>query len=400
MRVAALVFMLAGYLPAAELTISPAIITQCVDGAAKATLSWKDAGTGLVQVRIGGPSGQALTGWEQPEGKADTGTWVINGMVFSLMDSSGIELASVTAQVRCGAVTDLPANSGYWPLATGNRWVFRYSSRWITSAYKEWRVTGTAVQNGKTWSVLDRPEGPWVLREDEQGRIWRLVLGGEQLILDPGTSPDPSALQTVTVRRAVSTVLGEFADGLEYQSTASMILETGAYARGVGPVSSTSSMLAGSSGGFWEGYQLVEARVNGRLWTTSIPRIELNAESLNPDVTGKKVTNCAVPCYFVACGLVPGADPAGTYKPCMQTRMGVENAPGGSSAVLELLDPRGNVLSSQPVAIALPGAVYIQMSLYSAPNEPYPPGDYLLRARLRDSQGIEKGSAALTLHLQ
>ena len=42
---------------------------------------------------------------------------------------------------------------------------------------------------------------------------------------------------------------------------------------------------------------------------------------VNLDVTGKNVTNCAIPCYFAACGLAGPVDPPGTYKPCARARV-------------------------------------------------------------------------------
>ena len=93
-------------------------------------------------------------------------------------------------------------------------------------------------------------------------------------------------------------------------------------------------MLTGSSGGFTQGRTLVEATVAGIRFPAPAPALKLGMESLTLDVTGRHVTNCAVPCYFVACGLVPGADPPGTYKPCAQARVGAGQLAGGS-------EPRG-----------------------------------------------------------
>jgi len=59
-------------------------------------------------------------------------------------------------------------------------------------------------------------------------------------------------------------------------------------------------------------------------------------ESSILDVSSGNVTNCAVPCYFVACGLTPGADPPGTYKPCFQAGVRLEHLPVQDSTTLEL----------------------------------------------------------------
>jgi hypothetical protein len=71
---------------------------------------------------------------------------------------------------------------------------------------------------------------------------------------------------------------------------------------------------------------LVEADVAGGIHFSALQStMELSIESLNLDVSGMKATNCAVPCYFAACYPAPGADPAGTYKPCAQARVALKN---------------------------------------------------------------------------
>lgn len=60
----------------------------------------------------------------------------------------------------------------------------------------------------------------------------------------------------------------------------------------------------------------------------------------------------AVPCLFVACGLVPGADPPGTYRPCLEASL------RGGAGRMQLKDSAGTVVFESPangwVRILLP----------------------------------------------
>jgi hypothetical protein len=96
-----------------------------------------------------------------------------------------------------------------------------------------------------------------------------------------------------------------------------------------------------------------------------------------------------VPCYFVACGLAPGADPPGTYKPCAQARVALRNWPAGQSRTvrIELLAGDGSLAFDQTFTMdAAPAesVTFIQVPLYSAPNQPLPAGAYQLSARTAD----------------
>jgi hypothetical protein len=154
---------------------------------------------------------------------------------------------------------------------------------------------------------------------------------------------------------------------------------------------SSQNLLTGSSGGFTNGRILVEAVVGGgNLRFTADAGLRVGMESLTLDVTGKQVTNCILPCYFAACGLGgPQPDPPGTYKPCARARVALENWPADASRTvrLRLLAPDGTVLYNQPFdLVSAPGevAVTTQIPLYSAPNQPYPPGVYQLTAATAD----------------
>ena len=73
----------------------------------RATLRWEAKGVVRVQIRVGSPTGPAMTGLENPSGSAATGAWVTNGMTFYLQDASDGSslgstrtLASVQVQVN------------------------------------------------------------------------------------------------------------------------------------------------------------------------------------------------------------------------------------------------------------------------------------------------------------
>jgi len=84
----------------------------------------------------------------------------------------------------------------------------------------------------------------------------------------------------------------------------------------------------------------------------------------------------------VACGLVPGADPPATYKPCFQVRV---DAAGLSGALqLDFLDSTGNALLHVDNA----PAGFRQIPLYGKPNEPYAPGTYRVRVRSGESEAV------------
>jgi hypothetical protein len=223
----------------------------------------------------------------------------------------------------------------------------------------------------------------WLVRVDDSGRIYLPGEGGrEQVWLDPAGT-DPAAVLQVISRRSYASPLGIFPDALIYQRYASLAREQGYLVRGLGLTSFQVDLLAGSSGGFFQSYELVEARIDGRLLLKRPAfEVRLEAERTWLDVTNRHVSNCAVPCYFVACGLVPGADPPDTWKPCLQVRVLAEDP-----AVELTLEDLGGVVLRRA---AIPGGRgYYSMPLYSEPNRPYPPGEYRLRAT-----GSEMGGAA------
>ena len=343
---------------AATLSISPETVNQCASGLGRVTVSWSGA-SGPVDVRVGSSQGVSMTGVVGPEGSASSGDWVTDGLGFFLVNQQGVAEAQATARVRCGSAAE-PAS--YFPLQVGNQWVYRLDSRLQTSDYVTRTISGTAQVGGLTYYTVSDQTGQVVmrLRPDADGRILRLSGNAEAILVDPKTASADS----------LTGPLGVFADALRVVTTmGGLIREESVYVRGIGLAKSSSTMLTGSSGGFILGLELVEARLDGGIrLVLPAAQVSLSIEKTVLDVTGRKVTNCAVPSYCVACFL---ADPPGTYKPCVQAR--VEGRPG---ADLELHNAAGTTVFR---AAALAGSLrYVQVPLYSRPNEPLAPGLYTL----------------------
>jgi len=287
------------------------------------------------------------------------------------------------------------ATGSYFPLDVGNEWVYRIDARQATALYQTWRVDRTEEAAGATWAVM-RIVGPgdtfleMRFRADPDGRVYQLKADGPELFLDPLTQTGAAELQYTGRGGGYTSALGSFADTYQYRNQSqSMVLETGVLARGVGLLSSTQSLIAGSSGGFSQGRTLVEATLAGglRIGGKSVA-FELGMESLTLDVTGRKVTNCAIPCYFVACAIAPGYDPPDTYKPCAQARVRGGGWSGDAPAVrLELIAPDGAVAWRTTLGseAARNGVSYVQVPLYGSPNQPFAPGAYRLQATAGDA---------------
>jgi hypothetical protein len=178
-------------------------------------------------------------------------------------------------------------------------------------------------------------------------------------------------------------------------------IERGTLARGIGLLSSTTVMNTGSSGGDTMIRTLVEAEVAGGIHFPALQSsMELGMESLNLNVSGMQVTNCAIPCYFVAC-YIAGADPAGTYKPCAQARVALKNWPAGQSrtVTLQLLAPGGAAAFNQTLTLdSAPSdsVTFVQVPLYSAPNVALAAGAYQLSAATADGAA----QSTVTLRVQ
>jgi hypothetical protein len=281
----------------------------------------------------------------------------------------------------------------------GDRWVYRTDDRFFTARYETWRIDRTETINGQQYFALtvyaaSGVTGESKFRVDEQGRILILTGNGDQLFLDPRPNGANGQLHPGNQAGSYKTAVGTFSDTITYTNPMGLLLENGMLGRGVGLLWSTTNLLTGSSGGFSSGRTLVDAVVDGgKTHYTATAGLRVGMESLTLDVTGKNVTNCILPCYFAACGLGgPQPDPPGTYKPCSRARVSLENWPVDASHTvhLRLIAPDSTVLSDQKYDLPnAPGEVVYttQVSLYSAPNTPYPPGTYQVSASTEDGAG-------------
>src|SRR5713226_1733595 len=293
------------------LQIRPDVVTECSQfSLGRATIVWNYPGPGPVQVRVG-PAAVPMTGLQPSIGSGDTDNWVSDGLLFTLVDSGGQELARATARVKCSPFPDpIPAallSTSYFPLQVGNQWVYRIDSRLGTANYSTMRVASVRIINDQAWySVLtgDDPNTAieTLYRADAQGRIYQLNRNGLEILwLDPTANPNPSAVIQILNGRGqpVRNALGSFPDTFGYVIMTPLRRETGTFARGVGRINSRADSLTGSSGGFVDGLDLVYARIGGNIrFATPALSVGLSVESNELDVSGGNVTNCAVPCYF------------------------------------------------------------------------------------------------------
>lgn len=390
---------------AAAFSISPETIYECASGLGHATLTWSGAAS-AAQIRVGSPQGVAMTGFDGTSGTVTTGDWVSNGMTFFLVNQQGIVEGTLAARVNCGGTASTLEqglkNGSFFPLQTGNTWVYRINSRQVTSDYITRTVTGTAQFGNQTYFTVMQTYRQSVtlfgyLRGDNQGRIWQFTPTAanpaETLLLDPAAERSGP----------FSSVLGSFPQAVFQSRTGpgSLSMDDSVFVRGLGLARTQSTMLTGSSGGFLSSLELVEVRLaDGVHLSQAAPHLALFTESTVLDVNGQHVTNCAVPCYFAACGLAPGADAPGTYKPCAQVRI---DGHSESAYTLELVlyDSRSQVVYR---TLAAPGAAgdfldYVQVQLYYQPNQPFMPGSYTLFAYLR-SGGQDIATAFIPIRIQ
>jgi hypothetical protein len=393
-------------------TVAPAVITHCDSyGHGIGLVIWNYDGPGPVVVHVDSSSGPPFTGPSDPSGSQWTGQWVVDEQVFVLTDISGRELGRVAARVKCNPEGEvlLPglASATYFPLQVGDQWIYNYSSRVVTSEYRMLRVSRAEIIGNDVWFVIEEStSGSSAVtesryRNDAMGRVFQLTAQGPQLWLDPTWDPNPSAILKISGHGiGAQTPAGTFSNTISYAALLNgLFLETGALARGIGRVYSSSNVLAGSSGGFSDSYTLVYAKIDDHIvYSAPAVAIQLSVEATSFDVSNRKAPNCAVPCYFVACGLVPGADPPGTYKPCFGARVQLGRIGWEEQSVdLELLDDTG-----RSVYRTTASAPQDQMStverpipLYSSPNTPFSTGAYQLRARTPDGR-----TATTPIHIE
>jgi hypothetical protein len=372
---------LAALASGATLTIS------CIDTLNVATLTWSGA-TGPVQIIVGKPTGTPLTGVVGTSGTAITGPWISDGLMFYLVDQSGNVEASVTANVYCSSLPPTVdqglASSGYFPLAVGNTWVYKTNDRLLTASYVVQTISSQVYQAGQIYYVLTQTTPTLglvdtlaMLRSDSNGVIYQYVNGADQVYLDPTSSGIAS----------YTGALGTFTDAIipPSQFNGGLIQTTSTYARGIGMVNSQSQMLSGSSGGFLQSLDLVDVKVNGFHLSLPVPKISLSIDNPSPNLSAQLAPNCAVPCYFVACALAPGADPPGTYRPCGQVRIDTSAEVPFYTVLVQLLDSTGTAVFQNSSQSATPASLnYIRLPLYTGqtPFTLLPPGIYSLVGKM------------------
>ncbi len=359
-----LLFLAAAAITVAQsVRIDPPVITACENGASgQATIFWD--GRGIAPVTLFAAD-TPMTGPEATTGATRTGSWVTDGMTFTLRNASGQALATARAVVKCDA-------GGWFPLDVGNEWHFRRNDRVITGAHSIWRVVRKEQVNGVTWSVLSgTPTDLTRLRTDPEGRLYSLSTANvERLLLDPTDAQ--TALWRVTARSPTAiTLAGVFSEELSWQGPIDGLgQQSGRLARGVGPTYYQTNVIAGSSGGFGSGYTLLEAVIGGARFVPNYPAVELSLETQAVNLGAKSARNCALPCYFVACF---GADSPTTYKPCIEANV------RGAAGRLTLTDPTGTVVFESPAN------GWVRIPLYTAPATPLPRGRYTVTATVNAS---------------
>lgn len=175
---------------------------------------------------------------------------------------------------------------------------------------------------------------------------------------------------------------------------------TSTFVRGVGRSFTRMEQLGGSSGGFSSSETLVEASINGKLYRiaeAAQPSVDLNL--------AERFRNCAMPCYYVACGLGSPVDPPGANKPCLEARIAASSLNFNSNLVLSITSSQGQLRyeqiiptsNSQPVLYhSLP--FYDQRSIGS-PITLFPPGDYFITLTALDPSGKPRASTTRALML-
>lgn len=111
------------------------------------------------------------------------------------------------------------------------------------------------------------------------------------------------------------------------------------------------------------------------------PKIALSIDNPFPDLTNQKASNCALPCYFVACGLGSPVDPPGTYRPCGQIRVDASAEAPLYTVLVELLDSTGHPVFQNTTQSPTTSTLnYVRLPLYTGqtPFTLLPPGNYTL----------------------
>jgi hypothetical protein len=144
---------------------------------------------------------------------------------------------------------------------------------------------------------------------------------------------------------------------------------------------------------------LVDVRVDGIHLSLPAPKIALAVENTDLDLSDQLVPNCAVPCYYAACGIGSPYDIPGTYRPCAQVRIDTSAAVVGYSVQLQLLNANGTVVFQNTTPVSgSSGLAYIQLPLYAAPLVLFPAGDYKLAATIVDSSAT-LAESSINVHI-
>ncbi len=284
------------------------------------------------------------------------------------------------------AEADPACRSEWLPLETGNYWVYQSSTRFVTNSFHTLRVLGTYELSGQVWCQMEDAGRLFFLRTDKEGRIFQRSLqsAAESIYLDPrGLKP-----YTLTSN------LGFTAQAIDYSPSASLSRDTSTYASGLGRTSSSSFIATGSNGGFSGSDSLLEMRISDKIYRVipTPPEITL---SLDPSFA-----NCAIPCYYAACGIGSPVDPPMALKPCLGARTAGTNLPGNSLLRLSIADATGTTRYEQYIPKAAGASVqFISLPFYyqertGTPITLFPPGDYIVTLWLLDPAG--KLAAAAT----
>jgi hypothetical protein len=111
----------------------------------------------------------------------------------------------------------------------------------------------------------------------------------------------------------------------------------------------------------------------------------LSIENAVLEMTAKQLTNCAIPCYYAACGIGSPVDPPDAYKPCVRTRIEAA-ATGDFQLELTLQGANGEVYKTTGIPASGEIVRYIQVPLFDNASKLIPTGKYVLVARIKNSK--------------
>lgn len=299
---------------------------------------------------------------------------------------AGVPLLLTCLCATAKADVDPSCRSEWLPLETGNYWVYQSSSRFVTNSFHTLRVLGPYELDGQVWCQLEDAGRLFFLRTDAEGRILQRSLqsAAESVYLDPrGLKP-----------YTLNSKLGFTAPAIDYNPAASLSRDTSTYASGFGKITSTSFITTGSNGGFSSSDTLLEMRISDTLYRLTPTLAEITL-TLDPSFA-----NCAVPCYYAACGIGSPVDPPMTVKPCLGARTAGSNLPANSLLLLSIADAVGTIKYQQYIPKAAGASVqFISLPFYyqtftGTPITRFEPGIYTVTLWLLDPTGKLTAAAA------